>query len=400
MEIEMPVVIVGAGPAGLATSACLNKFSIPNIVLEKDDCHASLWRKRAYDRVKLHLAKEFCNLPHMPLSSDLSKFVPRVDFLRYLDDYVINFKISIRYNRYVNDASFDVNSGKWRVIVKDNILNVDEIYVANYLVVATGENCDAYIPMINGLENFEGEYLHCSKYLNGRPWYDKNVLVVGSGNSGMEIAYDLSTWGANTSMVIRSPVHYFTKEMVYVGMSLLKYISINKVDKLMLAMSKLKYGDMSKYGLVRPKVGPLALKLSGGHTPTIDVGCIKKIKKGKVKVYPAIANIKKGKIIEFEDGKSGEFDVIVFATGYKTNVQNWLKDYKELFNENGMQKTCFPNHWKGGNRIYCAGFAKNGLQGIASDAKKIADDICSFTINARKQPAAAETNAQIKSLDE
>jgi indole-3-pyruvate monooxygenase len=80
-------------------------------------------------------------------------------------------------------------------------------------------------------------------------------------------------------------VHYFTKEMVYVGMSLLKYISINKVDKLMVSMSKLKYGDMSKYGLVRPKEGPFALKVSGGRTPTIDVGCIKKIKKGKVKVY-------------------------------------------------------------------------------------------------------------------
>ncbi|KAK2390470.1 putative indole-3-pyruvate monooxygenase YUCCA10 [Trifolium repens] len=400
MEIEIPVVIVGAGPAGLATSACLNKFSIPNIVLEKDDCHASLWRKRAYDRIKLHLAKEFCNLPHMPFSSDLPKFVPRVDFLRYLDEYVINFKISIRYNQYVNDASFDVKSGKWRVIVKDNTLNVDEIYVADHLVVATGENCDPYIPMINGLENFEGDYLHCNKYLNGRSWYDKNVLVVGSGNSGMEIAYDLSTWGANTSMVIRSPVHYFTKEMVYVGMSLLKYISINKVDKLMVSMSKLKYGDMSKYGLVRPKEGPFASKVSGGRTPTIDVGCIKKIKKGKVKVYPAIASIKKGKIIEFEDGKSDEFDVIVFATGYKTNVQKWLKDYKELFNENGMPKPCYPNHWKGGNGIYCAGFSKNGLKGIAYDAQKIADDICSLTINARKLPAVAETNAQIKSLDE
>jgi len=75
-----------------------------------------------------------------------------------------------------------------------------------YLVVATGENSDEYIPMINGLESFEGEYLHSSEYLNGRSWYDKNVLVVGSGNSGMEIAYDLLNWGANTSIVIRSPV--------------------------------------------------------------------------------------------------------------------------------------------------------------------------------------------------
>ncbi|WJX34034.1 indole-3-pyruvate monooxygenase [Trifolium repens] len=198
METEMPVVIVGAGPAGLAISACLNKFSIPNIVLRKDDWHASLWRKRAYDRLKLHLAKEFCNLPHMPFSSDLPKFAPRVDFLRYLDEYVINFKISIWYNRYVNDASF---------------------YIADHLVVAIGENCDAYVPMINGLESFEGEYLHCNKYLNGRSWYDKNVLVVGSGNSGMEIGYDLTTWGANTSIVIRSLVSTISLSSIYFFLS-------------------------------------------------------------------------------------------------------------------------------------------------------------------------------------
>ena len=73
--------------------------------------------------------------------------------------------------------------------------------------------------------------------------------------------------------------------MVYIGMSLLNYISIEKIDKLMVFMSKMVYGDMSKYGLVRPKEGPFAMKKKGGRTPTIDVGCVKNIKKGKVKVY-------------------------------------------------------------------------------------------------------------------
>lgn len=67
-------------------------------------------------------------------------------------------------------------------------------------------------------------------------------------------------------------------------MSLLKYIEVDKVDKLMVLMSKLVYGDMTKYGLTRPKEGPFALKIKGGRTPTIDVGCVSRIKKGKVKV--------------------------------------------------------------------------------------------------------------------
>ncbi|KAJ1380319.1 Flavin monooxygenase FMO [Sesbania bispinosa] len=389
--MEVPVVIVGAGPAGLATSGCLNKLSIPNIVLERDDCHASLWRNRTYDRLKLHLGKDFCSLPHLPFSSDLPTFIPRVDFMRYLDDYVTHFNISIRYNRSVVSASMDYTFGKWRLLVKDTSSNVDEVYVADYLVVATGENSEGYVPELDGLESFEGEYLHCSKYLNGRAWYNKNVLVVGCGNSGMEIAYDLSNWGANTSIVIRSPVHYFTKEMVFAGMHMLKYLKVDKVDKVMVFMSKMVYGDMSKFGLTRPKDGPFTMKIKGGRTPTIDVGCVEKIKKGKIKVYPAISSIKKDKIIEFEDGQNGQFDVIVFATGYKTNVLKWLKDYKDMFNENGMPKPTFPNHWKGENGIYCAGFSKRGLEGIAFDAKQIAADI-KMTMNARKMPADTGAN--------
>ncbi|ESW09506.1 hypothetical protein PHAVU_009G133300 [Phaseolus vulgaris] len=390
MEIEVPVVIVGAGPAGLATSACLNKLSIPNLVLERDDCHASLWRKRTYDRLKLHLGKDFCSLPHMPFPSDFPTFVPRIHFLRYLDNYVSRFKISIRYNRSVESAYLDDINGKWRIVVKDTASKEDavEVYVAEFLVVACGENNEGYVPRVEGLEGFEGEYLHCSKYFNGRDMYGKNVLVVGCGNSGMEIAYDLSNWGANTSIVIRGPVHFFTKEMVFLGMTLLKYLKMENVDKLMMLMSKMKYGDMSKYGLVRPKDGPFLLKKKGGTTPTIDVGCVPLIKRGEIKVFSTISRINEGKMVEFEDGKDGEFDIIIFATGYNSTVLNWLKDYEGLFNGNGMPKPGFPNHWKGENGLYCAGFSRRGLDGIAFDARRIADDI-RMTTSARDLP---ETN--------
>ncbi|KAL4301122.1 hypothetical protein AHAS_Ahas17G0269300 [Arachis hypogaea] len=96
------------------------------------------------------------------------------------------------------------SNGKWRLLVTNNSSGADKIYEAEFLVVASGENSEEYIPNIKGLENYQGESMHCSKYLNGREMYKKNVLVVGCGNSGMEIAYDLSTWGAYTSIVVRS----------------------------------------------------------------------------------------------------------------------------------------------------------------------------------------------------
>lgn len=207
---KVTVLIIGAGPSGLATSACLNLLSIPNIVLEREDCYASLWRNRAYDRLKLHLAKRYCELPHMPYPSEFPTFIPRSDFISYLDNYVSRFNIEPRCRRNVESAYFDdKEGGNWCVTVKNLELDVHEVYVAKFLVVATGENSQGSIPNVPGLDSFSGEFIHSSQFVNGKKFKDKEVLVVGSGNSGMEIAFDLSNHDAHTSIVSRSPVLLF-----------------------------------------------------------------------------------------------------------------------------------------------------------------------------------------------
>ena len=80
-------------------------------------------------------------------------------------------------------------------------------------------------------------------------------------------------------------IHVLSKEMVYLGMYLLKHVPLEKVDKLMVLLSKLRFGSLSKFGISRPKEGPFFLKLTIGRFPTIDIGSIGRIKKGKIKVY-------------------------------------------------------------------------------------------------------------------
>lgn len=203
---ETQVIVVGAGPAGLATSACLNRLSIQNIVLERDDCCASLWRKRAYDRLKLHLAKNYCNLPYMPFPDNAPTYISRVDFIKYLDEYMSFFGIEPRCSRTVERAWYDEVEEKWKVMVDNTSSGEQERYACKFLVAATGENSEGFLPNIPGLESFNGEVLHSSGYDNGQRFRGKDVLVVGCGNSGMEIAYDLFNHAANTSIVVRSPV--------------------------------------------------------------------------------------------------------------------------------------------------------------------------------------------------
>lgn len=206
---ETTVVIVGAGPSGLAISACLTQHSISHIILEKEHCNASLWRKNAYDRLNLHLASEFCYLPHMPHPPTTPTYLSKAQFLQYIDNYVEHFNINPRYCRVVESASYDEAKNKWSVEAKNTQEGgALEVYGANFLVIATGENSEGYVPDLPGLENFEGEILHSKQYKKGSKYESKEVLVVGCGNSGMEIAYDLYNWGANPSIVIRSPVYF------------------------------------------------------------------------------------------------------------------------------------------------------------------------------------------------
>lgn len=200
------VLIVGAGPAGLATAACLGKMSIPYVIVDREDCTVSLWRKHTYDRLKLHLAKEFCELPHMPFPADTPTYIPKDQFMRYVDGYVKHFNILPRFNTSVESCTYDEESKSWVVMAHDQVNGTVLEYVARFLVVATSENSAGNIPDIPGLESFPGEAVHSSNYKSADGYVGQSVLVVGSGNSGMEIAYDLASHGVMTSIVIRSPV--------------------------------------------------------------------------------------------------------------------------------------------------------------------------------------------------
>ncbi|KAL3827872.1 hypothetical protein ACJIZ3_016674 [Penstemon smallii] len=381
-EEEHIAIIVGAGPSGLATAAYFEHLKIPYTLLEREDCFASIWTKYSYDRVHLHLPKQFCELPLMPIPASFPTYLSRKEFIHYLNDYVSHFKITPIYGRLVERAWYDEAVGKWKVKAirdgdRDQVVAVQEHWACRFLVVATGETCDATIPAdIEGLDSFVGKVLHSTKYKNGEEFKDKNVLVVGSGNSGTEIALDLANYGAKTSILVRSPIHILSRRMTYMALVLLKYLPVEWVDFMVTIMSKAVFGDLTNYGIQRPKEdGPFTMKIKYGKYPVIDVGTFHKIKSGEIQVLPAGIKSIRGDTVAFEDGKEYSFDAIVFATGFKRSTKEWLKGDDYLLNDDGLPKPNFPNHWKGKNGLYCAGLSRRGLYGSSMDAEKIANDI-------------------------
>ncbi|KAI7756666.1 hypothetical protein M8C21_009648 [Ambrosia artemisiifolia] len=369
-------IIVGAGPSGLATAACFHQLSIPYIILEREDCIASLFYKKSYNRLHLHLTKNLCQLPHLPFPSSYPTYVPRPDFLKYLDDYATHFNIIPRFCNLVKCAKYDEDVKRWKVETEVEGGGVGW-YEGRFMVVATGETSDVFIPEVDGLSEFKGEVIHSTQYKSGKGYENKNVLVVGSGNSGMEIALDLSEYGAKTSIVVRSPIHIVSRWSVNLGLMLLKIIPLHLVDSFLVLVNKVIYGDLTSYGIQRPpKEGPFAGKVRNGKYPIIDMGTTEKIKSGEIQVLPALKSIQAGGYeVVFENGSCHQFDVIIFATGFKRSTHMWLQGGDCLLNEDGLPKPMYPNHWKGENGLYCVGLARRGLYGAAMDAENIAQHI-------------------------
>ncbi|RWW62571.1 hypothetical protein BHE74_00030288 [Ensete ventricosum] len=286
--------IVGAGPSGIATAACLKERGVPYLILEKETCFAPSWKLRTYERLKLHLPKQYCELPLMAFPPEFPTYPTKQQFISYLDAYVERFAIKPLFGMAVRVAEYDpstrfrrVEAGDWEIICR-------------WLIVATGENAEVVWPEIRGISRFRGQLLHTSCYMKGDDHRGEKVLVVGSGNSGMEVALDLCDNDAKVSMVCYSScrthldcwlwqLHILPRELLGIStfglsMALLKWLPVKAVDALLLFSTRLLLGDTEKYGIKRPAIGPLELKSAAGKTPVLDIGTFAKIKSGQIKV--------------------------------------------------------------------------------------------------------------------
>ncbi|KAJ1694359.1 hypothetical protein LUZ63_011057 [Rhynchospora breviuscula] len=372
--------IIGAGPSGLAVAACLRDHSVPFVILERTDCIASLWQKRTYDRLKLHLPKQFCQLPKMPFPSYFPEYPTKSQFIHYMESYAKHFDINPQFNVTVQCAKYDDTCGMWRVraINGDKKKPVEVEYICQWLVVATGENAECFVPETEGMKEYKGSVIHAAEYKSGEVYQGKQVLVVGCGNSGMELCLDLCHHNAYPTMVVRDSVHVLPREILgistfAISVAMMRWLPIQVVDKILVSLARVMLGDLESYGIKRPKLGPLELKDREGKTPVLDIGTLGKIKTGEIKVVPGIQRFAHHGV-HLVDGRVVDANAVILATGYRSNVPSWLKG-NDFFTKDGFPKVPFPNGWKGKCGLYAVGFTKRGLAGASHDAVCIAQDI-------------------------
>lgn len=363
---ETDAIIIGAGAAGLAVSACLTQAGIPNLILEQSNKVGATWRKH-YDRLHLHTDKKNSGLPFLPMPKGLPRYPSRDQVVEYLENYAHDLDLDIRFDQQVTSAQrFD---GQWQVQTESSL------HTAPNLVVACGYSRHPLIPEWPGKDTFPGKIIHSSEYKNGAEYKGKNVLVIGFGNSGGEIAIDLHEHGAKSNVSVRSAVNVIPKEIV--GIPFL-YFAIPQnnlpawlADAINAPIVSMLIGDIRKYGLRKLPYGPVAQTRKDNQIPLIDIGTMKLIREGHITVYQGVEAFS-GNRIKFEGGKEAEFDAVVLATGYRPRVHDFLKDATSAFDEEGTPTSTGKESPVPG--LYFCGYyvSPTGmLREIAIEAKKI-----------------------------
>ncbi|XP_071607355.1 flavin-containing monooxygenase 5-like [Heliangelus exortis] len=351
------VAVIGAGASGLcALKCCLDEGLVPTCFERSGDI-GGLWRfeehpeegrASIYRSVIINASKEMMCYSDFPIPEDFPNYMHNSKIMEYFYMYAQHFDLlrHIRFRTSVCHISKCPNfatTGQWEVVTESQ--GKKETSVFDAVLVCTGHHTDAHLPLSTfpGLEKFEGWYLHSRDYKNSQPFLGKRVVVVGTGNSGIDIAVELShaakqvflsakrgTWVLHRVAESGYPFDFtYNTRFTMFCLGLLppnvsSYIMERKVNARF---------DHALYGL-KPQH-----RLFDQH-PTVNDDLPNRIISGRVQVKPNIKEFTETSAI-FEDGTREDIDAVVFATGYSFSfpflegyvkvVENQISLYKLMF---------------------------------------------------------------------
>ena len=222
--------------------------------------------------------------------------------------------------------------------------------------------------------------MHSSEYRNGELFRGKKALVVGFGNSGGEIAIDLCEHGVQVGLSVRSGVNLIPRELFGIPILTINIlqgqIAARLADAINAFILRFVIGDLTKYGLRKLPYGPITQMRQDARIPLIDVGTVKLIKDGQVKIYGEIREFCEDGVI-FTDGRQIQVQAVVLATGYRPRVNAFLTGMAAAaYNADGTplssgRESSMPGLYFCGYHVSPTGM----LREIALEAKKISASI-------------------------
>ncbi|MFE1415122.1 flavin-containing monooxygenase [Streptomyces sp. NPDC058746] len=375
-----PVYVIGGGPGGLAAAAALRARGVRAVVVEKSDEVGASWR-RHYERLHLHTTRRLSALPGLAMPRRFGRWVSRDDVVRYLEKYAEFHELEVvtgvevtRIEHAAADGSTDGNGGNGGFTLH---ATGGRVLSASAVVVATGYNHTPALPDWPGRDSYTGELVHAADYRNAGPYAGRDVLVVGVGNTGAEIAVDLVEGGAaRVRLAVRTAPHIVRRSTAgwpaqRTGI-LVRRLPVGLVDRLGRLVAKASVPDLSAYGLPRPATG-LYSRVKEGAIPVQDVGLIDAVRGGRVEPVAAVDSLD-GAAVVLADGTRISPDAVIAATGYRRALEG-LVGHLDVLDGRGrplVHGARTPERVPG---LYFTGFS-NPISGMfremALDAERIA----------------------------
>ncbi|MFE6131427.1 flavin-containing monooxygenase [Streptomyces sp. NPDC056437] len=366
---DRPAYIIGGGPGGLAAAAALRERGVRAVVLEKSDAVGASWR-RHYDRLHLHTTRKLSGLPGLAMPRSFGRWVSRDNVVRYLEKYAEFHELEIVTG--VEVSRIEVSGSDWLLHATGG-----RQLTGRAVVVATGFNHTPRRPDWPGHDAYTGELLHASDYRNAEPYRGRDVLVVGVGNTGAEIAVDLVEGGAaRVRLAVRTVPHIVRRSTAgwpaqRTGI-LVRRLPVGLVDRAGRVMSRIAVPDLEAQGLPRPDTG-LYSRVKEGAIPVQDVGLIDAVRKGTVEPVAAVDSFEADKVV-LADGTRISPDTVVTATGYRRALED-LVGHLGVLDERGRPLAHGGRTLPQAPGLYFTGFT-NPISGMfremAIDAQKIA----------------------------
>ncbi|MFD5709358.1 flavin-containing monooxygenase [Streptomyces pharetrae] len=366
-----PVYVIGGGPGGLAAAYALRAQGVRAVVLEKSDRVGASWR-RHYDRLHLHTTRRLSGLPGLPMPRRFGRWVSRDNVVRYLEKYAEHHDLDVVTGVEVTRVDRSPDGTGWLL----HATGGRELTGAA-VVVATGYNHTPRVPGWPGLADWTGDFRHSCDYRNPAPYAGRDVLVVGTGNTGAEIAVDLVEGGAaRVRLAVRTVPHIVRRSTAgwaaqYSGV-LVRRLPVRLVDVLARPLARISVPDLSAHGLPRPDTG-LYSRQREGAVPVQDVGLIDAVRRGRVEIVAAVDSFEDGKVV-LADGARIAPDAVIAATGYVRALEG-LVGHLDVLDAHGRpvaHGARTPRHAPG---LYFTGYTNpisGMLRELARDAEKIA----------------------------
>ncbi len=314
--VETDVLIIGAGTSGLAVAHELIARDVRPVILDAADRPAASWRAR-HPQLHLNTHRLLSHLPGHRFNSSAGAFPARDVMIRYIEAYEADLSVEVR--RGVRAETISRASDAWAVETSAGRM------LARHLIIATGPDRVPVTPDWPGAETFEGELIHSGDFGLAEDCNGKRVLLVGAGNSSVDIANHLSrTQPAHVWMSVRggatvAPV-YMLGFPTHLLTPLLRPLPDAFVDRSLALVSRMVCGDLVRAGLPKPSKGALARMQEDGSPPALDNGFARALRAGRVEIVSEIEAFD-GPEVLLKTGDVVTPDIVVCGTGYRPGLE-------------------------------------------------------------------------------